>query len=189
MFSISLSMDDERRHRFTTWFKAKYGEGDDARTKFIKDTARPGVEPLTKGRVAQLFDPGQPFGERAAKSLGVRLGLGEEFFLRDAGTDDRAKQAMTNLRALQRINPETFDRLLSDIERITEGARAADRVIKTQTKKDYVTSARAAETLGKAGPPPSSERVSPRGRAHRGGMSGLGEFDDIPHVGKQKPAK
>lgn len=44
-------------------------------------------EPITKGRVSQLFDDNEPFGERAAISLAERIGLDREFFLRtDAST-------------------------------------------------------------------------------------------------------
>lgn len=35
---------------------------------------------LSKGRIAQLLDDEQPFGERAAQTLGRKLGLGANFF-------------------------------------------------------------------------------------------------------------
>lgn len=35
---------------------------------------------LSKGRISQLFDPKQAFGERAAENLAIRLGLGANHF-------------------------------------------------------------------------------------------------------------
>lgn len=49
----------------------------------MADSAGHGGLPLTKGRVTQLFDETEPFGERAAKSLGERFGLGADYFLHD----------------------------------------------------------------------------------------------------------
>lgn len=66
-----------RRHRFTSWFEKTYGEGEQARSKLIADSG------LTKGRVSQLFDKREAFGETAARQLAQRLGLEEDIFLRD----------------------------------------------------------------------------------------------------------
>ena len=41
---------------------------------------------LTSGRIAQLLDEDQPFGELAAKSLALRLGLDPGFFERQPGS-------------------------------------------------------------------------------------------------------
>lgn len=38
---------------------------------------------LTHGRVSQLFDERQPFGEAAARNLAERLGLAPDYFERD----------------------------------------------------------------------------------------------------------
>lgn len=76
-------MDAERRRRFKEWFASVYGEKEDARTRFMTDSAGNGALPLSKGRVTQLFDETEPFGERAAKSLGERFGLGADYFLHD----------------------------------------------------------------------------------------------------------
>lgn len=66
--------DAQRRRRFIAYFEQKY-RGD--RGRFIQDTG------LTKGRVAQLFDEDQPFGERAAHNLTSKLRLSPDFFDRD----------------------------------------------------------------------------------------------------------
>jgi len=76
-------MDEDRRRRFTAWFQANYGNGDDARARFMRDSGLRGEDALTKGRVAQLFDAKLPFGERAARNLAVRFGLPEDYFLHD----------------------------------------------------------------------------------------------------------
>lgn len=68
-------MKDERRRRFIAFFTRRYGED---RARFIADTG------LTKGRVSQLFDPAQPFGEVAARRLAESLGLPGDYFERDA---------------------------------------------------------------------------------------------------------
>lgn len=63
------------------WFHDTYGDGEDARARFMADSGRHGFDAFTKGRVSQFFDENQPFGERAAKSIAQRLGLPEDFFL------------------------------------------------------------------------------------------------------------
>jgi hypothetical protein len=80
-------MDQDRRRRFIEWFAATYGDDDaEARAKFMADSAKHGRSlPLTKGRVTQLFDPDEPFGERAARNLADRFGLEENFFLLNQG--------------------------------------------------------------------------------------------------------
>lgn len=67
-------MKDERRRRFLAFFEQKY-HGD--RGRLISDTG------LSKGRVSQLFDPEQPFGEVAARRLAEHLNLPAEYFERD----------------------------------------------------------------------------------------------------------
>jgi hypothetical protein len=126
-------MDEERRRRFREWFAATYGDRDDARARFMADSGKRGESPLTKGRVAQLFDDGQPFGERAARSMAERFGLDPDYFLADRALSTPEQGALANLRTLRRISPETFSRLIEEIDRITAGARAAERITKTQS--------------------------------------------------------
>jgi SOS-response transcriptional repressor LexA len=66
-------MDDAtRRTHFETWFAGPPMSGD--REVLIRKSG------YTKGRISQLFDPAQPFGERAARSLALRLGLPSDVF-------------------------------------------------------------------------------------------------------------
>lgn len=66
-------MDDSaRRALFERWFMGPPFSGD--REALIRRSG------YTKGRISQFFDPDQPFGERAARSLAQRLGLQPEFF-------------------------------------------------------------------------------------------------------------
>ncbi len=66
-------MDDaERREFFVKWFNGPPMKGD--REALIRKSG------LTKGRISQLFKPDQQFGERAARSLAISLGLSPEFF-------------------------------------------------------------------------------------------------------------
>lgn len=76
MFSIDL-MDKERRRRFIAYFDGPPLCGD--RQRLIQRTR------YTKGRVAQFFDEDQPFGEKAARNLALRLGLKGDAFERDEG--------------------------------------------------------------------------------------------------------
>ena len=64
--------DAARRALFEAWFSGSPCNGD--REALIRKSG------YTKGRVSQLFDPNQQFGERAARSLAHRLGLPAEFF-------------------------------------------------------------------------------------------------------------
>lgn len=76
LFRIPYMQDAQRRERFVVWFVQKYGRDDaEARARFMKATG------LSKGRVSQLFDVGQPFGERAAQSLAEKLKLPSNSFL------------------------------------------------------------------------------------------------------------
>lgn len=64
--------DSERRALFVEWFNGPPMNGD--REALIRKSGR------TKGRISQLFDPDQQFGERAARALAISLGLPAEFF-------------------------------------------------------------------------------------------------------------
>jgi hypothetical protein len=81
--------DDQRRARFNAWFLRTYREDSAvARARFMADSARRGEPAYTKGRVSQLFDERQPFGERAASSLAQRFGLPADYFEHDAPESD-----------------------------------------------------------------------------------------------------
>lgn len=60
-------MDKQRRALFVLWFSGAPMHGD--RALLMKKIN------LSKGRVTQLLDDDEPFGERAARSLAVKLGL------------------------------------------------------------------------------------------------------------------
>lgn len=84
--------DDQRRARFIAWFLKTYGEDSAiARARFMADSARRGEQAYTKGRVSQLFDERQPFGERAASSLAQRFGLPADHFEHDAPETPQAQ--------------------------------------------------------------------------------------------------
>lgn len=78
--------DARRRDRFLAWFLATYREDSAAaRSRFMADSARTGEPAYTKGRVSQLFDHRQPFGERAAENVAQRFGLPLDYFERADG--------------------------------------------------------------------------------------------------------
>lgn len=90
-------MDTKRRRaRFIAWFRARYAglPEAEARKRFMNDAKRHGDEKLTKGRVSQLFNETQSFGELAAKTLAIRLGLPEDYFL--VGEADSAQPTDTD---------------------------------------------------------------------------------------------
>jgi SOS-response transcriptional repressor LexA len=74
-------MKEERRRRFIAFFTRRYG---DDRARFMLDTG------FTKGRVSQLFDAAQPFGELAGKRIAEALSLPSDYFERDAPTQPEA---------------------------------------------------------------------------------------------------
>lgn len=76
-------MDAARRRRFKAWYAKTYGSKSDPRASFIRDSALTTGSPLSKGRVTQLFDEDEPFGEKAATALARRLGLDPDVFLKD----------------------------------------------------------------------------------------------------------
>lgn len=180
-----------RRHRFESWFTAKYGPPDsaDARKRFMADSGNTGEAPLTKGRVSQLFDVRQPFGEKAARQLALRFGLAEEYFLHvmpeleEAANPERAMAEMRvllDLRDLMRINPETHERVVGYIQKMADGARASDAMLGLKSKKGYVTPQRARETLGKNQPPPvAPDQANARHDELLGGVSGFDQFDSV----------
>lgn len=75
MFSITFTMKEARRARLIELFNTKYG-GD--RARFMRAVG------LTKGRITQLFDEEEPFGEIAARRLAERLSLPGNYFERSA---------------------------------------------------------------------------------------------------------
>jgi hypothetical protein len=74
--------DANRRTRLLELFNGPRFNGD--RSALIAETG------LTKGRVAQFFNPAQPFGERAAANLAERLGLPASYFDAESGPYQRA---------------------------------------------------------------------------------------------------
>lgn len=85
--------DAARRQRFASWLETALGND---RAKLMQRTG------LTKGRVTQLLDPDEPFGERAASNLARKLSLPEDYFERSVTADvaaiinDRGPKAWPN---------------------------------------------------------------------------------------------
>jgi hypothetical protein len=70
-----------RRQLFLDWYALAFTIKGKNRQDFIAAAKRPGEAKLTKGRVSQLFNIAQPFGEDAARNLAQRLNLDENAFL------------------------------------------------------------------------------------------------------------
>ena len=83
--------DSDRRSIFVAWFGGPPMNGD--REALIRKSG------LTKGRISQLFDPEQPFGERAARTLASSLGLPPEFFSTSTDSPFNAAEFTTVRRA------------------------------------------------------------------------------------------
>jgi hypothetical protein len=64
--------DADRRRRFSEWFAGPPLRGD--RAKLMQQAE------ISKGRVTQLLDPGEAFGELTARRLARKLGLREDYF-------------------------------------------------------------------------------------------------------------
>jgi len=65
-------MDADRRQRLLDLFDGPRFKND--RAKLIRESG------VSKGRISQLFDPRQAFGERAARDLAARLALPPNYF-------------------------------------------------------------------------------------------------------------
>jgi len=76
-------MDEERRNRFLQWVARTYGTGRGVQVALKREIERQNVYKYTEGRISQLFDKRQPFGEEAAKKIALALGLPERMFLVD----------------------------------------------------------------------------------------------------------
>ena len=79
-------MKNKRRDRFIAYFNGPPLRGD--RARLIERTG------LTKGRVTQILDEDQPFGEKAAQAMAEKLGLPGDYFETDAyigGVPEREK--------------------------------------------------------------------------------------------------
>lgn len=93
--------DSERRNRFIRYFNGPPLHGD--RQRLIARSR------LTEGRISQLFDPKEAFGERAAGNLAERLGLERTAFLRDAvGAETEAPAAQRGVAHDLSAPPVTF---------------------------------------------------------------------------------
>jgi hypothetical protein len=92
LFSIGLPMDADRRRRFIATFKAKPWNED--RAKFMRETG------YSKGRVSQFLDPKQPFGERAAREVALKMGLDADAFESDEAAIRALSPAALELAAL-----------------------------------------------------------------------------------------
>lgn len=107
LFRMRLPMrDNERRRRFMEFFNTEL-RGD---RRLLMDKTG-----LTKGRVSQLFDPGEPFGEKAAASLAEKLNLPRDYFDRDEAPPTRESRLDT-LSPFE-VQLVTFFRLLPEDRR------------------------------------------------------------------------
>ena len=123
--------DDARRRRFLAYFRTTLS-GD--RGRLIAKTG------YTKGRVSQLFDDAQPFGERAASSLAGRLGLPADYFERDTSSS---------------LSTEALE-LAAQYDAMNHGERSRLQLL-LQAARDSVHSPRPT-------PPPAAEPASPQAR-------------------------
>lgn len=143
-----MTVRNERRRRFLAFFEQRY-RGD--RQKLITDSG------LTKGRVAQMFDKGQPFGEAAARGLALRLHLDEDFFERDDG-----------------LSAETLE-WAQRYERMDEGERQRWRLLYQVARTGHSAS----DIKPATGHVPSAPGTTE-------GDSGLGELDKLSQPKKKR---
>lgn len=187
-------MDAARRRRFIAWHEATFGTERGAKKSLMDETGKHGHPAYSKGRITQFFDPSEPFGEDAAVELALRLGKPPNFFLVDHVAEPTAEYLVSGLADLLRINPETHERVVVQLTAMIEGARASDQLLAAKSKKGYVSTKRAAETLGKATKPPKQDASAPPDRM-LGGDSGLGGLgppitDEASHLtGVHPPRK
>lgn len=177
-------MDADRRRRFIALFKSKRFNSN--REKLIEQSG------LSKGRVSQLFDPNQAFGERAARALAESLDLPPNYFEHDAAPEgglppapppadfaDRHQVTKSQWDLLQEIeNALLLPSLAKRLEEIREEARIlqaawdqrADQIIKERI-----------------------EHAKEHSGGHAGGMSifgdNLGDEEEKPAPAKKRGSK
>jgi hypothetical protein len=78
LFTLCNTMDNTRRDNLRRLIRDAFG---DDRARFCK------LAKLSKGRISQLLDPDEVFGELAAKNLVKRLGLDRGYFERELPGD------------------------------------------------------------------------------------------------------
>jgi len=112
-------MDADRRRRFIAAFNAKPFNGD--RAKFMAKTK------YSKGRLTQLFDEKEAFGQLAASRVAVRMGLPVDAFERDeasgTGVSHRALDLARVYDQLNESEQARFWRLLDAA--MDEGVRGS----------------------------------------------------------------
>jgi hypothetical protein len=162
--SIPAQMSDEaRRERFRRYFEGPPLRGDRAK---LMERAK-----ITKGRVTQLLKNTEAFGERAAMTMAVRLGLPEDYFLRDP---DEAEAAATG----RRYSTQALDLAQAFDARCDESALTGEqrrrlyaRVLAAIRDEDgpNPSSARRASTPdGSTTAAPGADRETPHDTAHAG---------------------
>lgn len=112
MFSIGL-MENPRRRRFLDYFNGPL-KGD--RELLIRRSR------YTKGRISQLFDDEQPFGEGAARNLAVRLGLAPDYFEREHEAGSLDAETMEVAKRYGQMSPEERQRFRALLTAPGEGS-------------------------------------------------------------------
>lgn len=96
-------MENPRRRRLVAYFEREL-KGD--RATLIRRSG------LTHGRISQLFDPLQPFGELSARRLAESLGLSSDYFERDHDAAPQlSPEALALAQAYDSANAEIRERL------------------------------------------------------------------------------
>jgi hypothetical protein len=110
-------MPNRRRERFIAYFN---GPLRGSRSKLMERTG------LTPGRVSQLFDEKQAFGERAARNLAESLGLPGDYFEVDRGAVAQTAPLTAPITApLPPALVAAFERIGAELEHVDEATREA----------------------------------------------------------------
>lgn len=160
-------MQNKRRERFIAYFD-RVLKG--SRAALMQKTD------LTKGRVAQLFDERQPFGELAARNLAQRLGLPADYLESDpAHWEGHAGVAhhMSHPNVDEMLTPQEVE-LIGIFRQLGAPAR---RVTLDALRSTQDTQEHEAEAL--------KERLVAKPTAKPRGRSIFGELDDALLVDKK----
>lgn len=98
-------MDGYRKTRLALLIQTRYKED---RAAFGRDAG------LTKGRISQLLDPDEPFGERAAASLVTKLNLPDRWFELGAGNVSGAAVGQRRIPVINMIQAGNFREIIDD---------------------------------------------------------------------------
>jgi hypothetical protein len=155
LFSIDYMSDATRRAALRRYLADKL-KGD--RATLMRKSG------LSKGRITQLFDDEEPFGERAARALAVKCGLEPEYF-NHVESDSAAMQLDPDQIELLRLWEPLFeDQKLELMESLRLAHKHALRAAEEIVKRGLVNTAKPERVAANFKPAPKVDPMQQKKR-------------------------